>query len=162
MITRWKIAFVLICALVANGRSLAADDDALVRILARADIAHNFAFYCAQFDPSIIDRTRSAIGDMQALMLHIRSEVVSGLPEPEAFRVVVRSANAARAGALLAVRKLYGPNRQEERARLTEWCQESVVPSLREFVAQHDNNHAVFEKAILRAKQEQGGVTEHP
>lgn len=160
MITRWKTALVLICAVVANGRSLAADDDALVRILARADIAHNFAFYCAQFDPSIIDRTRSAIGDMQALMLHIRSEVVSGLPEPEAFRVVVRSANAARAEALLAVRKLYGSNPSEERARLVEWCGKSVTPFLKGFVSQHDSNHVLLDEAISRAKLNQNGGPE--
>ena len=148
------------CLVLASRPALAADDEALVRLLAKADLAHNFAFYCAQFDPSIIEATKSTVGDIQALMQHIRGEVVSGLPQPEAFQIVVRSANAARAGALLAVRKLYGPNREEERARLTEWCRKSVLPSLREFIALHDGNHAVLDKAIQRAKQ--GGVQKNP
>ncbi|HET7634197.1 MAG TPA: hypothetical protein VFK51_05665 [Burkholderiales bacterium] len=133
--------------------AFAADDERLVRILERADVADNFAFYCAQYDPSIIDRTRSTVGDMRGLMLHIRSEVIPGLPESEARRIAVRSANAARKGALLAIRKHYSPGPREERARLHEWCEKSVVPSLKEFVVRHDEHHAVLDQAIRKAKQ---------
>ncbi|MBX6329969.1 MAG: hypothetical protein IRY89_15485 [Pseudolabrys sp.] len=152
MTQRWTIALGLICAALASKQTFAADDEALVRILARVDIAHNFVFYCAQFDPSIIDKTKSAVGDIQALMVHIRDEVVSDLPKSEAARIVIRSADTARIGALRTVRRFYGPNRQEERARLTDWCESAVVPSIKEFIAQHDNDHAAFEYAIRRAK----------
>ncbi len=122
----------------------------------RADIAHNFAFYCSQFDPSILDRTRSKIGDIQTLMAHMRGEVVSNLPEAEAARIVIRSADAAYSGALRAVRRFYGSNQQEERARLIDWCENTVVPSIQELVAQHDNNHAALDQAIRRAKRSPG------
>jgi hypothetical protein len=54
--------FVLIAIMIVLGLSsavpaFAADDDVLVRILTRANIANNFTEYCAQFDPSIIRRT---------------------------------------------------------------------------------------------------------
>jgi len=136
--------------------AVAADDETLVRILARADIAHSLASYCAQFDSSILDRTTSSVGNIQSLMLHIRGEVVSDLPQAEALNVVVRSANAARAGALLAIRKLYGPDLDQERARLTSWCENSVVPSIKQFIAWHDDDHATFEWAIQRAKRNLG------
>lgn len=150
---RTKIGLSASFAVLVWASAFAADDESLVRILTRADVADNFAFYCAQYDPSIIDRTRSAVGDMQALMLHIRGEVISGLPESDAARIIVRSADAARIGALVAIRKHYGPNPDKERARLHEWCEKSVVPSLKEFVARHDEHHAVFDRAIRKAKQ---------
>jgi hypothetical protein len=140
----------------------AADDLTLVRILARADIAHDLAYYCAQYDSSIINRTRSSVGDAQALMLHIRSEVISDLPQNEAAQIVLRSANAARTGALLAIRRLYGQNRKEERARLADWCERTVVPSLKEFVAWHDQHHEMLDQAIESAKQGAQAPLENP
>ena len=77
----------------------------LVRILARADMAHNLALYCAQYDPTIINKTKSTVGDVQALMLHIRA-VISELPQVEAAQIVIRAANAAKSDALHAVRRL--------------------------------------------------------
>ena len=150
----WKLGTVAILFVMACAPSFAADDLTLVRILARADIAQNFAFYCAQYDPSIIERTKSSVGDTQALMLHIRSEVTSGLSQEEAATVVLKSANAARTGALLAIRKQYGPNPEEERTRLAQWCETSVVPSVKEFIARHDQHHEVFDQAIRRAKRD--------
>lgn len=151
----------LVLASLIFGPSSAADDEALVQILAKADIAHNFAMYCAQYDRSILDKTRSTVGDMGELMLHIRAEVVSGLPESEAAQVVVRSANAARQGALLTIRKFYGQDPTEENTRLSEWCKNSVVPLLKEFVTQHDNDHASLDEAIRKAKQETSGSQKH-
>lgn len=149
-----SIALGMVFAVLACRPGFAADDAALVRILTRAYLAHNFAFYCAQYDHSVIDRTKGESGNMQQLMLHIRGEVVFGLPESEASMVVVHSADAARAGALLAVRKLYGPNPTEERARLTEWCENSAVPFIQELVASHDKDHASLDRVIQKAKQE--------
>lgn len=157
---RGKVVLGLVLASLIFGPGFAMDDEALVRILEKADAAHNLASYCAQYDPSIIDRTRSTVGDMQQLMLHIRAEVVAGLPEPEALQIVVRSADAARAEALLSIRKLYGQNRNEEHARLSEWCKNTVVPLLRGFVMQHDNDHATLDEAIRKAKQDTGGPQE--
>lgn len=151
----------LILASLISGPSIATDDEALVRILTRADIAHNFASYCAQYDRSITDRTRSAIGDIRELMLHIRTEIIADLPEPEAFQIVIRSANAAHTGALLAIRGFYGQNQYEEYARLSEWCENTVVPSLKEFITQHDNDHAALDEAIRKAKQETSGSQQH-
>lgn len=156
---RGKIASGLILISLISGPTYAADDEALVRILTRADIAHNFASYCAQYDRSITDRTKSAVGDMRELMLHIRAEVIADLPEPEAFQIVVRSANAAHAVALLAIRGFYGQG--EEYTRLSAWCENTVVPSLNEFVTQHDNNHSVLDEAIQKAKLDVSGPQEH-
>jgi hypothetical protein len=153
----WKIGTGAILLVLTSAPTFAADDLTLVQILARADITQNFAFYCAQYDSSIIERTKSNVGDAQALMLHIRSEVISGLPQVEAAQVILRSANAARTGALLAIRKLYGPNPQEERTRLADWCEKSVVPSIKEFVARHDQHHELFDQAIRKAKQDLQG-----
>jgi hypothetical protein len=138
--------------------SFAADDLTLVRILARADITQNFVFYCAQYDSSIIERTKSSVGDAQQLMLHIRGEVVSGLPQEEAVQVVLRAANAARAGALMAVRQPYGPDHTEEDARLASWCEKDVVPSVTEFINRHDHHHELFDEAIQKAKQTAAGA----
>jgi hypothetical protein len=148
-----RIALGIAFLAIACRPVFAADDEALARILTRAYIAHNFVFYCAQYDPTIISRTTGASGNMQQLMLHIRGEVVFGLSESEASTVVVRSADAARAGALLAIRKLYDSNRIEERARLTEWCENSAVPFIQELVAWHDRDHASFDLVIQKAKQ---------
>ncbi|TAL79444.1 MAG: hypothetical protein EPN75_09205 [Beijerinckiaceae bacterium] len=145
------ILLISICA-----PAMAADDRTLVRILARADMAQDLAFYCAQYDPSIIAKTKSSVGDVQALMLHIRSEVTSGLPETEAARVVLLSATAARNGALRAVRKLYGQDPRRERARLASWCETFVVPLVREFAAMHDQHHEMIDQAIERAKGSPG------
>lgn len=86
-------------------------------------------------------------------MLHIREEVTSGLPQAEASLIILHSANAARAGTLLAIRKLYGPDPKTDRARISDWCETSVVPSLKEFVARHDQHHELFEQTIAGAKQ---------
>lgn len=151
----WKVRVggVLLATFLC-AQAFAADDVTLVRILARADIAQNFAVYCSQYDPSIMERTRSKQGDMQSFMLHIRGEVVAGLPQDEAFGVVVRSADAARAGALIAIRKLYGQNPSEEHARLADWCEKSVVPSIKEFIDRHDEHHELFDEAIQKAKEQ--------
>ena len=116
-----RIAIMIVLGLSSAVPAFVADDDVLVRILTRANIANNFTEYCAQFDPSIIQSTRSAIGDTRALAQHIRGEVVAGLPFEEANQIIIRSAQAARASALLSVRRFYGPNPDEERTRLTEW-----------------------------------------
>jgi hypothetical protein len=142
------ILLILTCAPI-----LAADDVTLVRILAKADLAHNLAYYCAQYDPSIIERTKSQVGDAQALMRHMRSEVTSGLPQAEAAQIVLRSANAARVGALLAIRKHYGPDPQEERTRIAAWCEKTVVPSVKELVASHDHHHELLDQALEKAKR---------
>jgi hypothetical protein len=146
-----RIATTIVFVLSSAVPAVAADDDALIQILTRADIADNFIEYCAQFDPSIIQRTNSAIGDIRALTLHIWDEVVAELPFEEANQVIIRSAQAARAGALLAVRRLYGPNPDEERARLTMWCQQSVEPDVRDYVNSHDQHHDQFLIAIKNA-----------
>lgn len=57
-----------------------ADSDNLVRILAKANIAYNFVVYCAQYDPSIIGRTRSNIGDAQQLMEPLPVRMVMAPP----------------------------------------------------------------------------------
>ncbi|MFG1464587.1 hypothetical protein V5F77_17010, partial [Xanthobacter sp. DSM 24535] len=142
--------------------TFAADDNSLVRILAKADIVHNFVVYCAQYDPSIIERTRGSVGDAQQLMLHVRSEVISGLPQAEAMEVVVRSANAARIGALLAIREHYGPNQSEERERLSNWCESSAVPLVKEFVSSYDDHHDAFDAEIARAKEDLQPPNKHP
>ncbi len=150
----------LICVVITTVLGLssavpanAADDEALVQILTRADIADNFTEYCAQFDPSIVRRTSSGIGDIRALALHIRGEVVAGLPFEEASRIVIHSAQAARAGALVAVRRLYGPNPDEERARLAKWCQQSVERDVKNYVNAHDRHHDQLDILIKNAKE---------
>jgi len=153
MRSAWKIGVSAALSTLVCAPSFAADDQMLVRVLTRADIAHNFAYYCAQYDPSIIARTKSSVGDMQALMLHIRKEVTTGLPQDEANKIIVRSANAARIGALMAIRKQYGPGQSDDHVRLANWCENSVVPSLNEFVVRHDEHHNLFDDAYRQAKQ---------
>ena len=74
--TIWNVEGAILLLLPIAGTAFAADDDALFRILMRADIALNFAAYCAQFDPLILQRTRGSQGDMQELSQRIRDEVV--------------------------------------------------------------------------------------
>ena len=147
------VAIAIVICFSSSVFAIAANDEALVRILTRAYIVDNFTAYCAQFDPSIIQHTRSRIGDVRALALHIRDEVVAGMPFEEANQIIIRSAQAARAGALLAVRRLYGPNPEEERTRLTEWCQHSAEPSVQDFVKAHDQHHDQFDAFIENAKR---------
>jgi hypothetical protein len=147
------VAITIVLSLTSAVSAIAADDESLVQILTRADIADNFTEYCAQFDPSIVRRASSGIGDVRALALHIRDEVVAGLPFEEANQIILRSAQAARTSALLAVRRLYGPNPDEEHSRLTEWCQHSAEPSVQEFVNAHDQHHDQLEGLIENAKR---------
>jgi hypothetical protein len=46
--------------------------------------------------------------------------VIAGLPFEEAKQIAIRSAQAARTGALLSVWRLYGPDPNEEHARLAK------------------------------------------
>ena len=153
MKTIWNVEGAILLFLPIAGTAFAADDDALFRILMRADIAHNFAAYCAQFDPLILQRTRGSQGDMQELSQRIRDEVISGLPTDEAYQLVLRSAKAAQVGALTTIRQLYGPDPDEERARLKNWCEVSVTPSLKQFVSDYDEHHEAFEESIRKAKE---------
>ncbi|MFG1284157.1 MULTISPECIES: hypothetical protein [Xanthobacteraceae] len=162
MTREWKIGTGAILLSACLTPAFAADDDSLVRILAKADIAHNFVVYCAQYDPSIIERTRGSVGDAQQLMLHVRSDVISGLPQAEALEVVVRSANAARIGVLLAIRERYGPTQSEESARLANWCERSAAPSVKEIVSSHDDHHDAFDAEIARAKEDLQLPNKHP
>lgn len=150
-----SVALALLCGLtlLLTASASAQNDAALVRILGRADIADQFTEYCAQFDPSIVQSTRGAIGDTRALALHIRGEVVSGLPTTEAGQIILRAAQAARAGALLAVRRLYGPDSNETKARITKWCQAKVEPDIKDYVNAHDFHHDRLTAAIQNAKQ---------
>jgi hypothetical protein len=149
----WQIGICSIAAICFGLPAQATDQMTLVRILTRADIAHNFTIYCAQYDPSIVERTKGGNGDIQSLMLHVRDEVVAGLPQAEAKEIVVRSANAARAGALMAIREHYGSDSAQERSRLSNWCKATVLPSVIEFVKRHDDKHQLFVEAIRNAKQ---------
>jgi len=45
-----RIAIMIVLGLSSAVPAFAADDDVLVRILTRANIANNFTEYCAQFD----------------------------------------------------------------------------------------------------------------
>jgi hypothetical protein len=83
----WKVGGAVLLTFFIGETVFAADDEALVRILTRADVAHNLTAYCAQFDPSILQQTRGTQGEMRGLMQHITSEVISGLPADEASRV---------------------------------------------------------------------------
>jgi hypothetical protein len=148
-----RIAIMIVLGLSSAVPAVAADDDVLVRILTRANIANNLTEYCAQFDPLIIQRTRSAIGDTRALAQHIKGDVVAGLPFEEANQIIIRSAQAARTGALLAVRCLYGPNPEEEHTRLTEWCQHSVELTVQDYVNAHNQYHDQMDVFIENAKK---------
>jgi hypothetical protein len=145
-------AIAIVLGLVPSIRAIAADDEALVQILTRADIADNFTEYCAQFDPSIVQRTSGAVGNTRALALHIRDEVIAGLPFEEAKQIAIRSAQAARTGALLSVRRLYGPDPNEEHARLAKWCQQSVERDVKNYVNAHDKHHDQMDISIENAK----------
>ncbi len=146
-------AIAIVLGLSSSVPAIGADDGALIQILARADIADNFTEYCAQFDPSIVQRTSSIVGNIRALALHIRDEVIAGLPFAEANQIIVRSAQAARTGALISVRRLYGQNPNEERARLTEWCQQSVERDVKNYVNAHDQHHDQMDISIENAKR---------
>jgi hypothetical protein len=152
MKTVWNVEGAILLLLPIAGTAFAADDDALFRILMWADTAHNLATYCAQFDPLLLKQTRGSQGDMQELSRHIRDEVIAGLPTDEAHQVVLRSAKAAQVGALMTIRQFYGPDPDEERARLKNWCEVSVAPSLKQFVRDYDEHHEAFEESIREAK----------
>ena len=134
-------------------RARAANDDALVRILTRADIVDNFAVYCTQFDSSFLNSTKGVTGDAQAFAQHVKNEVIMDLPQEEASKIVFQAANAARAGALLAIRGLYGPDPEQARSHLSDWCARVVKPSVQQFVSDHDDRHDQFKKAIEDAKR---------
>jgi len=153
-----RAILLVISAVLAGSATYAADDAGLVRILARADMAHNLALYCAQYDPTIINKTKSTVGDVQALMLHIRGEVIAELPQVEAAQIVLRAATAAKSDALRAVRRLYGSDPQQERIRIANWCKESAVPFVQELVTEHEKHHEVLAREINSAKHFLQGV----
>ncbi|MFG1315578.1 hypothetical protein [Xanthobacter autotrophicus] len=143
-----SVAFVLLGASTAG----AVEDEVLVRVLTRAFFAQDLAIYCAQFDKNIMQKTSNKNGDVSDLAHHVRSEVILGLSANEAAVVVQRSANAARTGALLAIRRLYESDRDREQRRISEWCERSVTPEIIQYIRDHDDKHEAFVGVISAAK----------
>ncbi|MFH1556121.1 MAG: hypothetical protein ABII76_14870 [Pseudomonadota bacterium] len=135
------------------GQAAAADDDALVRILTKAFLAQNFAAYCAQFNPDIANTTRGKEGNISQLVQHIRSDVIEGLSKEDAEIVIRRSADAARAGALLAIRRFYQSDLSLQRQEIAAWCTLSIPSDIVEYVQDHDGQHDQFDRAIAAAKK---------
>lgn len=107
------------------------------RDLVQAFTFQNLAVYCGQFTPSALSQTVGKDGGVNGLAQHVKTEAASQLPQEDAERLVRRSADAARAIALTAVRRHYDADRGVETARLTEWCDAAVVPEIRRHIESH-------------------------
>lgn len=147
----WATAIVILCA----GQARATDNGTLAFILTRAFLAQNFVMYCSQFNPYILGKAQSQQGNISSLVNHIRAEVISGLRETEAESVILRSADAARTGSLLAIRQFYEVPPKLQRQRISEWCERSIQVDVTKYIEDHDQDHDLFLKEIFEAKERQ-------
>lgn len=107
------------------------------RDLVQAFTLQNLAVYCGQFTPSALSQTVGKDGGVNGLAHHVKTEAAAQLSQEDAERLVRRSADAARAIALMAVRRHYDADRGVETARITQWCDAAVVPEVRRRVESH-------------------------
>ena len=115
------------------------------RDLVQAFTLQNLAVYCGQFTPSALSQTVGKDGGVNGLAQHVKTEAAAQLPQEDAERLIRRSADAARAIALTAVRRHYDADRAVETARISQWCDAAVVPA----VQRHIQSHGVAEEGDL-------------
>ena len=150
---------MLRCVVIAVARLFGVRDasaggsENLETILTKAFFIQNITIYCSQFTSKIIENSSGKYGDISRLAYHIRQEVVSELPADQSIFVVRRSADMARAGALQAVRQFYELDRDRERARIVEWCEQSATLEIAEYIRSHDEKHDVFVETIIETKK---------
>lgn len=149
---RWKHFCAMMLITFSADQSLAANDETLVRILTRAFVAQNLTIYCAQFNPEILRITTGKQGDISQFAQHIREKIIDGLPPEEAGLVVQRSADAARAGALMAIRRFYQADREREKQLISAWCTQSIPNDVMAYVRFHDERHDMLMGMIASAK----------
>lgn len=107
------------------------------RDLVQAFTLQNLAVYCGQFTPSALSQTVGKDSGVNGLAQHVKTEAAAQLPQEDAARLIRRSADAARAIALTAVRRHYDADRAVETARITQWCDAAVVPEVRRHLEAH-------------------------
>ncbi|MFG1260574.1 hypothetical protein V5F79_24975 [Xanthobacter flavus] len=148
-----KCAVIAVACLFGVRDASAGGSENIETILTKAFFIQNITIYCSQFTPKIIENSSGKYGDISRLAYHIRQEVVSELPADQSIFVVRRSADMARAGALQAVRQFYELDRDRERARIVEWCEQSATLEIAEYVEAHDEKHDAFVATIIEAKK---------
>lgn len=132
----WMRSFGALAALLVLAPAQASESHS-ERDLVQAFTLQNLAVYCGQLTPSALSQTVGKDGGVNGLAHHVKTEAAAQLPEEDAERLVRRSADAARAIALTAVRRNYDADRGVETARLTEWCDAAVVPEIRRHIESH-------------------------
>jgi hypothetical protein len=98
--TPYRLAGVLLLSIILvaarPGTSAASDVTALSKKLAAAFIADQVVFMCTLEIPNFAQEMAGARGTTRDYLDHVRSEVLSSIPTPEAQRIILRAAEITR------------------------------------------------------------------
>lgn len=149
----WRTA-LLAAAVYALPHSVAVAKDlrAIAEFVVPAYTAMNFAMLCAQDDPWFLADARGPRGHAIKYAEHVKDEAIASLPEDEAVIVLRMAADEARSVARTALRMVI-PNSTYRYPEIAGWCRDNALAFVRNFIEQHDSDHARLLQRLEQAKQ---------
>ena len=147
---RLPLPLLLLTLLVQD--ALSADLDRLARFLTPALMAHQFTAVCQARDTQF-ELEIGGLSTINIFVERVRDSVLSKLTPDQAREVLIAAATAARDVALIEIRSLSSPSKEEEIRRYQEWCSVSVPHFIKNLIERHDRDKNFIMEAIARAKK---------
>lgn len=149
-------AAALALALGITPPARALNEDVMRNILSPVFLAQNFTAVCSKIDPDFVRKTGGKDGDANAVIGHIKDEILATMTREEAAPIVASAAGAARAVGLGMIRALSGGSADEQVERVKALCEETAKPLVKGVVDNHDERHEFFEQMLKDARQGHG------
>jgi len=142
----------LVVGLLGSDAS-AKDLEMLVRLLAPAYIAQNFAVMCSADNAKPTPERKNSMLKIITFVDHVKTEVTTGLSEKEAEEVRTTAANTAQNIARNQMLFLGAQGPYVPTGTLVRWCEHSAETVISEILQVHAKKHEEFDRLTDDAKK---------
>lgn len=133
--------------------AFAKDMEMLVRLLAPAYIAQNFAVMCNAANAKPTSELKNVLLKVRTFVDHVKTEVTTGLSENEAEKVSTIASNTAQNIARNQMLFLGAEGPYVPTDTLVRWCEQSAVTVISEILQAHAKKHEEFDRLTDDAKK---------
>lgn len=148
-----RCATALALALGTSSPARALNEDVMRNILSPVFLAQNLTAVCGRIDPDFAAETGGRDGDANAVIAHIKDEILATMTREQAAPIVASAAGAARAVGLGMIRALSGGSPEEQVERVKTLCEGTAKSLVKGVVENHDERHEFFEEMLKDARQ---------
>ena len=146
-------ALVVFVVGLLGSEAPAKDLEMLVRLLAPAYIAQNFAALCNGENAKLAAEQKNSMITIRTFVDHVKTEVTTGLSEKDAEEVGTSAANTAQTIARNEMQFLGAQGRYVPTAALARWCKQSAETIISEILQAHAKKHEEFDRLTDEAKK---------